>query len=74
MAKVVMFMRDTLTTTERIRNSKFREVVQEFAPYIIEGDVTYAEVCVNTRTGFENVFLRNPDCELVFTIENNSDA
>ncbi len=74
MAKIVMFMRDELTSIEEKRNEEFRNIVKEFVPYIIEGEITFAEYNVNTPFGFMSIFDENPDCELVFTTENSSEA
>lgn len=72
MAKILMFMRDELYVGEKERNDEFREYVKAFVPHIIEGEITFAEYCVNTPYGFDEAFRENPDCEIVFTTENNS--
>ena len=73
MAKVVLFIRDELYSGEWERNNKFREIVKSFVPFIVD-DPTYYETSANTRAGFAAVFDKNPDCELVFTAENNCHA
>jgi len=69
MAKVVMFIRDELYSGEWERNNKFREIVKQFVPYMIE-DPTYFETTANTPAGYEWVVNDNPDCEIVITTEN----
>lgn len=50
----------------KARYEEFRKSVEEFASYIIDGDVTFYESQANTWFGINNAFDENPDCELVF--------
>ncbi len=74
MARVVMFMRDELFCGEAKRNQEFRNIVKSFVPFILDGEITYSEYDVSTQLGFDKAFFENPDCELVFTAENNTEA
>ena len=74
MAEVVMFMRDEMFSGEMERNIQFRQKVDEVARSLFDGDYTCKEYTVNTPAGFNNVFEENPDCQFVFTTENNSEA
>lgn len=74
MARVIIFKRCESFSGERERNVEFRKMVEEFAPFMLGKNVTYSEYEVNTKAGFEWAFSENPECELVFTAENDLDA
>ena len=74
MSKVVMFLRDEMFSGEKERNEEFRKKVNELANLMLEDGYTCAEYNVNTPAGFEKAFEDNPDCKVVFTTENNSEA
>ena len=67
MAKVIMF------TGEAKRNAEFKKVVEQFVSYILEGDITIETYSVNTQSGRKCAFEENPDCEIVFTTENDTE-
>lgn len=70
MARVVMFLRNELYAGEIVRNKEFRSVVKAFLPLVIEGEYTIEEICCGSDR-VEKVLNDNPDCELVFTTEND---
>ena len=74
MAKVIIFKRCEINSGEKERNEEFIRLVHEFAPYILEGEIDYVETTTNTKWGYANLFMENPDCELVFTAQNNNEA
>ena len=74
MARVIIFRRFTSDSHEEKLNDEFQNAVEIFAPFILDGEVTYAEYETNSATGFEKVFSENPDCELVFTTQNHTAA
>jgi hypothetical protein len=45
-----------------------------FTYYYGEYGYSCSEYLVNSPRGFESVFEKNPDCQLVFTTENNREA
>lgn len=75
MAKtVIMFMKDEMYSGGREANEQFRKVVKEFASYILDGEITFKEYTTSSQYRIEAAFDETPDCTVVFTFENNSEA
>lgn len=74
MAKIVMFMRSESVSGEKERNNQFRVIVSKYLNEVGMQDADCFECSVNTPFGFNRVFEQNPDCELVFTTQGNSEA
>ena len=70
MAKVIMFMKDEVFAGHKELNETFRKKVKDFVNYLVE-DPTFAEYKSPAREEqYEELFANNPDCEVVFTMEN----
>ena len=74
MSKIVMFIRDEASSGAKEINAEFRKKVDEIAKIMVADGYSCSEHLVNSPRGFESVFEKNPDCQLVFTTENNREA
>ena len=67
-------MRNGSFPVEKERNEEFRKKVNELANLMLSEGYSCAEYVTNTEHGFNVAFEENPDCQLVFTTENASEA
>ena len=70
MAKVIMLMKDELFVGHKEMNEAFRKKVKDFVNYLVE-DPTFVECRIpSIERQYDELFESNPDCEVVFTMEN----